>query len=155
MIKPDDPYLLVVEDSDEDFEALRRILLKHCELQVSLKRCYDGDEALDLLHQTGDYAETKLNKPPNLILLDLNLPGSDGRDVLRQVKQDERLKVIPIVVLTTSSNPRDIDACYRYGANSYLVKPMDVQQLKSSVCLLLNYWFEVTQLPEPARSVTA
>lgn len=149
------PYLLVVEDSDEDFEALSRILERHCEIDVLLKRCYDGDEALDLLYHKGDYAQTKVTALPSLILLDLNMPGSNGKEVLQQLKQDEELKVIPVVVFTTSSNPKDIDTCYRYGANSYLIKPMNVQQLKSSVCLLLNYWFKVTRLPATAPSATA
>ena len=150
MISTNSPYLLVVEDSDEDFEALNRVLNKHCDLRVPLKRCCDGDEALDLLYHKGDYAEIEISARPSLILLDLNMPGSSGREVLQQVKQDEQLKVIPVVVFTTSSNPGDIDTCYRYGANSYLIKPMNIQQLKSSVCLLLNYWFEVTRLPETA-----
>ncbi|MGB3787107.1 MAG: response regulator [Phormidesmis sp.] len=139
------PYLLVVEDSDEDFEALRRVLNKHCEMEIPLQRCYDGDEAVDFLYR--DDIDTVIFRLPGLILLDLNLPGSDGRDVLRQIKQDEKLKVIPVVIFTTSSNPKDIETCYRYGANSYLIKPMDVQQLKYSLCLLLNYWFNAIRLP--------
>ena len=154
MTSTNSSYLLVVEDSDEDFEALNRVLDRHCELQIPLRRCYDGEEALDLLYHKGDYAKTEITVPPSLILLDLNMPGSNGREVLQQLKQDEQLKVIPVVVFTTSSNPKDIDTCYRYGANSYLIKPMNVQQLKSSVCLLLNYWFEVTKLPETALSAT-
>ncbi|EDX87231.1 hypothetical protein S7335_4938 [Synechococcus sp. PCC 7335] len=155
MASTNSPYLLVVEDSDEDFEALNRVLGRHCEIEVPLRRCYDGDEALDFLYHKGDYAETETIGPPSLILLDLNMPGSNGREVLQQLKQDEQLRVIPVVVFTTSSNPKDIETCYRHGANSYLIKPMKVQQLKSSVCQLLNYWFGVTTLPETALSATA
>ncbi len=138
------PYLLVVEDSDEDFEALKRVLRRNCETQIPLIRCCDGDEALDFLAQDTGRKSVDL---PSLILLDLNLPGLDGRDVLCEVKQNDRLKVIPVVVYTTSSSPKDIETCYRHGANSYLVKPMDLQQLKSSLCLMLNYWFDVISLP--------
>ena len=142
------PYLFVVEDSDEDFEALTRILLRSCDLEIPVRRCLDGDEALDFLHREGDYAQESACPLPSLVLLDLNLPGSDGREVLQNIKQDERLKVIPVVVFTTSSNPKDIETCYQYGANGYLIKPMDVQQLKTSVCLFLDYWFRATRLPD-------
>jgi len=140
------PYLLVVEDSDEDFEALERVLRKNCETQIPLVRCCDGDEVLDFLSKE-DSTNGKSVDLPSLILLDLNLPGTDGRDVLCEVKQNNRLKVIPVVIYTTSSSPKDIEACYQSGANSYLIKPMDIQQLKSSLCLLLNYWFDVIRLP--------
>ena len=143
------PYMLVVEDSDEDFETLQRILSKDCaSSKIRIERCADGDEALDLIYQRGEYAG--LQKRPQLVMLDLNLPGADGREVLTQIKQDEQLKMIPIVVFTTSSNPKDIEACYEYGANSYLVKPMDISQLKTSICLLVQYWFEISELPEKA-----
>ena len=141
------PYLLVVEDSDEDFETLQRVLLKNCDVDVPVVRCCDGDEALDFLYHRGEFATQSRAHFPSLILLDLNLPGSDGREVLQTVKQDDRLKVIPITVFTTSSNPKDVESCYQYGANSYLVKPMDLQQMKTSVCRVLDYWFELMQLP--------
>lgn len=80
-------------------------------------------------------------------MLDLNLPGTDGREVLAQVKQDQRLKVIPIVVLTTSSNPKDIDFCYRAGANSYLIKVVQLEQFTRSIGHLVHYWFEAVTLP--------
>lgn len=142
------PYLLVVEDSDEDFEALRRVLNRSCEIEISLTRCCDGDEALDFL-QHKDTA-TRTASLPGLILLDLNMPGLDGRDVLQQIKQNEALKVIPVVIFTTSSNPKDIETCYQYGANSYLIKPMDIQQMKNSLRALLNYWFGAIRLPDAA-----
>lgn len=144
---PPEKYMLVIEDSDEDFEALQRVLLKNCDTQIPVIRCCNGDEGLDFLHQEGDFAKTPMTHLPSLILLDLNLPGSDGREVLLHIKQDERLKIIPVVVFTTSSNPKDIDSCYECGANGYLVKPMNIQQLKTSVCLFLDYWFKATQLP--------
>lgn len=157
MVKQHSPYLLVVEDSDEDFGALQRTLAKHCDKQVPVTRCLDGDDALDFLHRRGDYAPSNgpsngpsnspSEQPPSLIMLDLNLPGTDGREVLRELKQDPTLKTIPVVVFTTSSDPKDIETCYRYGVNSYLVKPMDVGQLKTSICVLVTYWFEVAMLP--------
>jgi CheY-like chemotaxis protein len=82
-----------------------------------------------------------------LILLDLNLPGTDGREVLRRIKQDDHLKTIPVIILTTSNNPKDIKACYQHGVNSYVIKPMDFKVLKHSIQTLLSYWFEITMLP--------
>lgn len=145
---PTKSYLFVVEDSDEDFEALKRILMRSYDLEIPIRRCWDGDDALDFLYRKGKYAQEAMSQPPSLVLLDLNLPGSDGREILRSVKQDEQLKTIPIVVFTTSSNPKDIETCYRYGANSYLIKPVNFGQMKTSVCLALDYWFKAISLPD-------
>ena len=148
MNKESQPYLLIVEDSDEDFESLRRVLSKNCGMNIPITRCYDGDDALDFLHRSGAYASQTQKPLPNLVLLDLNLPGTDGREVLSAIKQDEQLKIIPIVVLTTSSNPKDVETCYRYGANSYLLKQMRIDLLKHSVCLCMDYWTKVAVLPD-------
>jgi CheY-like chemotaxis protein len=79
-------------------------------------------------------------------MLDLNLPGTDGLEVLAQIKQDEQLKMIPVVVFTTSSNPKDIESCYNYGANGYMIKPIDVIKLEESIRNFINYWFKVVTL---------
>lgn len=152
MQKESKPYLLIVEDSDEDFESLRRVLGKSCNLSIPITRCYDGEDALDFLHREGVYADKAKEPLPNLVLLDLNLPGTDGREVLNDIKQDDKLKIIPIVVLTTSSDPKDVETCYRYGANSYLLKQMRIDQLKHSVCLCMDYWMKVAVLPDTALS---
>ena len=139
--------LLIVEDSNEDFEALQR-LLRRSPTQILMQRCVNGDQALAFLYRTGHYQERTSAPRPGLIVLDLNLPGIDGREVLRQIKQDVKLKTIPIVVFTTSNNPKDIADCYQYGVNSYIVKPIDFVQLKHNIKVLVEYWFEVTTLPE-------
>ena len=126
------PTLLVVEDSDEDFEALSRIMERSCDIDIPIVRCCDGDDALDFLYGEGAYTDRKPAAPPGAVLLDLNLPGTDGRDILTQIKQDEKLKTIPVVVMTTSSNPKDVDECYRAGANSYILKPTNIEQLKDT-----------------------
>ncbi|MDB9528765.1 response regulator [Oscillatoria sp. CS-180] len=141
------PALLVVEDSDEDFEALGRIMRKNCSIQVPLTRCIDGDDALDFLYRKGAYVDYATTDLPGLILLDLNLPGTDGREVLTEIKRDKRLRDIPVVVLTTSSNPKDVQACYQSGVNSYLIKPTNIQDFKASVSLFVDYWFRVAMLP--------
>lgn len=88
---------------------------------------------------------------PGAILLDLNMPGTDGRDVLTEIKADEELRVIPVIVLTTSSHEKDIEGCYRAGANSYMRKPVDMKRFIDAVCLMSEYWFCITILPKPAE----
>ncbi|MBI4781283.1 MAG: response regulator [Oscillatoriophycideae cyanobacterium NC_groundwater_1537_Pr4_S-0.65um_50_18] len=138
--------LLIVEDSNEDFEVLQRFL-HQSPTPISIQRCISGEQALAFLSCTGDYIGQSAPRP-SLIVLDLNLPGTDGREVLRQIKQDDNLKKIPVVVFTTSNNPKDIADCYRYGVNSYIIKPINFAQLKRDVQMLVDYWFEVTTLPD-------
>lgn len=138
--------LLVVEDSDEDFEALKRIMNK-AQINTPIYRCCDGEDALDFLYRQGEYKDPNLAPRPSLIVLDLNLPGTDGREVLTELKQDEKLKTIPILVFSTSSNPKDIDACYCQGVNSYIIKPMDIIKLNRLIQVFLNYWLEIVELP--------
>jgi CheY-like chemotaxis protein len=140
--------MLVVEDSDEDFEALQRVL-QRSPLAIPLQRCANGDRALAFLSRIGNDPDRESAPRPGLIVLDLNLPGTDGREVLRWIKQDDKLKSIPVVVFTTSNNPKDIEDCYQYGVNSYIVKPIDFAQLKRDIQTIVDYWFEVTTLPDP------
>jgi CheY-like chemotaxis protein len=141
------PPMLVVEDSNEDFAAFNRYL-QRSPLQIPVYRCVNGDQALAFLYRTGNYEAHQHAPRPGLIIIDLNLPGTDGREVLRQIKQDEYLKKIPTVVFTTSNNPRDIDDCYQLGVNSYIVKPINIEQLKRDISAVIDYWFEVTTLPD-------
>jgi CheY-like chemotaxis protein len=143
---PSQPILLV-EDSPEDFEATLRAFQKSG-LKNTVVRCEDGDEALDYLHRRGEYADPSRSPRPGVILLDLNLPGTDGRQVLNEIKGSERLRDIPVVVLTTSADERDITACYRAGANSYIQKPVDIDGFMKAIERLNGYWFEVVILPK-------
>ncbi|PMB42325.1 two-component system response regulator [Fischerella thermalis CCMEE 5205] len=136
--------LLVVEDSNEDFRMLQR-LMRRMAVQNPIHRCTSGDEVLDYLYQEGKNPDS--SSRPSVILLDLNLPGIDGRDILEQLKQDHSFKEIPIVIFTTSSNPKDIEFCYQKGANGYLVKPMDVQELQKTIQAFVDYWLEVNVPP--------
>ena len=138
--------LLVIEDSDEDFEALKR-MMQCTSIPHRLERCSDGDDALDYLYHTGKYENKHLAPRPSLIVLDLNLPGTDGREILKQLKQDNNLRSIPVVVFSTSSNPKDIVACYEYGVNSYILKPIDVEKLKTTIEVLSYYWLAINALP--------
>ncbi|MDJ0648068.1 MAG: response regulator [Xenococcaceae cyanobacterium MO_188.B19] len=138
--------VLIIEDSDEDFAALTRMIGK-AKIHNPIYRCEDGEEALDFLHHEGEYADESLSPRPSLIVLDLNLPGTDGREVLAELKSDRNLQTIPVVIFSTSSNPKDIDACYRQGISGYIVKPMDTQRLNQLVQTFLAYWFNAVALP--------
>jgi CheY-like chemotaxis protein len=143
------PLMLIVEDSNEDFEALQRFV-QRSPLTIPIQRCINGDQALAFLYHTNNNGDDQSSPRPGLIVLDLNLPGTDGREVLRRIKQNEKLKRIPVVVFTTSNNPKDIEDCYQYGVNSYIVKPINFEQLKRDIQVLIEYWFEVTTLPDSA-----
>jgi CheY-like chemotaxis protein len=143
---PSQPILLV-EDSPEDYEATERAF-RRSGLKNEVHRCEDGEEALDYLYRRGKYADPASSPRPGVILLDLNLPGTDGRQVLSEIKTADQLKDIPVVVLTTSVDERDISACYRAGANSYIQKPVDVDGFFKAIERLKGYWFEVVILPK-------
>ena len=141
------PLLLIIEDSNEDFEAFQR-LMRQSSLAIPVYRCLNGDQALAFLYHTDHYTDPESAPRPGLILLDLNLPGTDGREVLRRIKQDDNLKSVPVVIFTTSNNSKDIEACYQQGVNSYIIKPIDFGLLKRSIQTLLDYWFDITMLPK-------
>jgi two-component system response regulator len=140
--------ILLVEDSPEDFETTRRAL-QRSGLQNPIHLCTNGDDALDFLHRRGRHADPPPPRP-GIVLLDLNLPGTDGRQVLEQIKSDAQLKQIPVIVLTTSADERDIAACYLAGANSYVQKPVDFAGFLLAIERLKGYWFEVVILPQEA-----
>lgn len=135
------PVILVVEDSDEDFEATCRAFRRVCPAHT-LRRCVDGESALDYLRREGAFADPASAPPATLVLLDLNLNGTDGREVLERIKSSEETRCTPVVVLTTSSAPRDVEGCYRAGANSYVVKPVSFERFIQSVRSLYKFWFE-------------
>lgn len=146
MTAPFAPPILVVEDSPEDFETTLRAFRK-AGLRNPMLRCATGDEALDFLHRRGRFVDPVVSPRPGIILLDLNLPGTDGREVLQEIKGCGSLAPIPVVVLTTSSDARDIDACYAAGANSYVQKPVDLDAFMTAMRRLSEYWFDVVMLP--------
>jgi CheY-like chemotaxis protein len=138
--------ILVIEDSPEDFETTERAF-RRAGLRSPMLRCATGDEALDFLHRRGRYEDPSASPRPSIILLDLNLPGTDGRDVLSEIKRAEPLARIPVVVLTTSTDQRDVSACYAAGASSYVQKPVDLDAFMQAIQRLSDYWFGVVILP--------
>jgi len=145
------PVVVVIEDSDEDFYTFRRIIEKldiFDNIYHPLLRFDDGDDALDYLLREGEYAELTAPRP-KLVLLDLNLPGTDGRDIIKGVRRDPRLRSLPIVVLTTSQNQQDIETCYANGANGYVLKRVGIQATQDTLQALVRYWFAISVLPDP------
>lgn len=139
MLRESQP-ILIVEDSEDDFYATQRAFTK-ANLHNPIRRAVSGESALDMLRSR---SETK----PGLILLDLNMPGIDGRQTLEVIKRDEALKSIPVVILTTSDDERDIRTCYALGANTYIQKPVDFDGLIEAMKRLKGYWFEIALLPK-------
>jgi CheY-like chemotaxis protein len=138
--------LLVVEDSNADFNMLKRALRK-LNVQTPIHRCETGDETLAFMSQSIDAQEPNGAARPGIILLDLNLPGTDGRVVLTRLKQDQAFAQIPIIILTTSSAKSDIEYCYQNGANGYLIKPMGKDAFLSKIQAFVDFWLGANTSP--------
>jgi len=143
--------ILLVEDNQDDMDlalhALRREKLAN---RIFVVR--DGEEALDFLFCRGPFAERSFDHPPKLVLLDLKLPKVDGMEVLKQIKSDARTRTIPIVIMTSSKEERDLVKGYDLGANSYIQKPVDFDQFRETVKTVGLYWL-VTNQAVPANGV--
>lgn len=137
--------ILLVEDNPND-ELTLRALKKH-NLTNKVHVVKDGAEALEYIFAKGDYAHRKIEDYPKVILLDLKLPKVDGLEVLRQIKSNERTKMIPVVVLTSSKEERDLVESYKLGANSYITKPVDFESFVKSVSEVGLYWLLLNQPP--------
>jgi chemotaxis family two-component system response regulator Rcp1 len=140
--------VLLVEDSPGDVR-LTREAFKDAKVHINLHVAVDGAEAMAFLGREGKHA----NVPrPDLILLDLNLPKKDGREVLEEIKENPSLKSIPVVILTTSASEEDILRSYRLHANCYITKPVDLDGFLKVVKSIDNFWLSVVRLPHEARS---
>jgi two-component system response regulator len=135
--------ILMVEDDAADVE-LTREGLKDAKMMVNLNVVDDGVKAIKYLRKEEPYGNAER---PDLIILDLNLPKKDGREVLREIKNDENLKSIPVVVLTTSSDSWDIQKCYEWGANCWITKPIGLSEFIKIVSHLHDFWLTVVKLP--------
>lgn len=138
--------ILLIEDSPEDVEITLRAFRK-TRLANKIHVVRDGEEALECMFNTGRYADRSVCSNARLILLDLKLPKVDGIEILKRCKSDRRTKRIPVVVLTSSREERDMIESYDLGANSYVVKPVDYSQLTETVRQLGLYWMVLNQLP--------
>jgi two-component system response regulator len=142
-----EPRILVVEDNSTD-EALTLRALKKAGVANEVVVVRDGPEALEYLFATGRYADRDANEVPQVVLLDLNLPKIGGIEVLKRIRSNEKTKLLPVVILTSSSEDKDLLAGYSLGANSYVVKPVDFTQFAESVKQLGLYWLLVNR-PAP------
>src|SRR5512143_3888047 len=140
--------ILLVEDNPTDAELAIRAL-KKSNLANKLEWVKDGAEALDFIFARGRYAERSVTSGPKVILLDLRLPKVDGMEVLRQVTGDERTHTIPVVVLTSSKEDRDVAESYQLGVNSYISKPVEFDEFAKTVSELGMYWLLVNRPPLP------
>ncbi len=138
--------ILLVEDNPDD-ETLTLRALKKNNILNEVVVAHDGVEALDFLFATGTYAGRDINIMPQVILLDLKLPKVDGLEVLRRLRADSRTKLLPVVILTSSSEEADIVSSYHFGANSYICKPVDFAQFMEAVRQLGLYWLVLNETP--------
>ncbi len=142
--------ILLIEDNPDDEMLTRRVLDKH-RVANEVVVAHDGVEALDYLFATGEYADRDGSLMPQLILLDLQLPKINGLEVLQRMRDDERTKLLPVVVLTSSNEERDIVESYKLGANSYIRKPVDFKKFAEAVGQLALYWLVLNETPIQAK----
>ncbi|MGE0130839.1 MAG: response regulator [Blastocatellales bacterium] len=146
MVNADAVEILLVEDNPQHVELTLRALRKY-NLANNVLVVKDGAEALEFIFATGAFEQRRIESGPKVILLDLKLPRVDGLEVLRRVKSDERTKAIPVVVVTTSEQERDIVESYKLGANSYIVKPVSFEKFVEAVSELGFYWMLLNKPP--------
>ncbi len=139
--------ILLVEDNPRDVDLTLRAMKKH-NLANRVHVVRDGQEALDYLFNEGEYAARTIALRPKVVLLDLKLPKVDGKEVLRRVKTDERTKTIPVVVLTSSREEKDIIESYRLGVNSYIQKPVEFDKFLDCIQEIGLFWLLINQTPE-------
>lgn len=148
------PNIILVADDDENDVQMTRAALQPGGAEVAMHTVRDGAEALDYLHGRGAFQQRPPGHPA-VLLLDLNMPRVDGWEVLRQVKSDDALRTIPVVVFTSSSRDRDVEQCYRLGVNAYVVKPIDFKRFAQVVQEIQAFWIgcNLPPVPAPGRTV--
>lgn len=140
--------VILIADDDAEDRMLVRDALEESRLKNSIHFVENGEELMDYLHHRGKYADTEVYPTPGLILLDLNMPKKDGREALKELKADDRLRLIPVVVLTTSKAEEDILRTYDLGVSSFITKPVTFSSLVDVMKTLSKYWFEIVELPK-------
>lgn len=145
MLSSGAPRVVVVEDSDEDYDTILEAV-QRSEIALEIRRAMSGGECLAMLR-----GDAKRVFQPDLVLMDLNTPGIDGREALQEIKSDPSLRSCPVVVFSTSANPKDLSFCYLSGANAYHVKPVRYPEHLQALIELFVYWFTHVTLPDPAE----
>jgi len=141
-------HILLVEDNEGDI-LLTKEAFEDAKILTRLSVVRDGKEAVDFLNKLGSFKEADT---PDLLLLDVNLPKKNGHEVLKFIKEDERLKHIPVIMFTTSSSQKDINLSYQNHANCYITKPVDVTEFLSVISRIENFWISIVDLPTIRRS---
>lgn len=145
------PVTILMADDDEEDRDLTRDALQDARLSNQMRFVVDGQDLMDYLRREGRYADPEADAPrPGIILLDLNMPRKDGREALAEIKADETLRRIPVVVLTTSKDEEDVLSTYDLGVNSFITKPVTFAGLVEAMRTWTRYWFEVVELPDEA-----
>lgn len=138
--------ILIIEDSGEDYEALTRAFAKAGATNLFYRFSY-GEDALGLLKRRGRFFDHDEESQPGMVLLDLNLPGATGHRVLQEIRADTHLATIPVIVLSSSSDLREIEACYKAGANCYVHKPASPDEFVKAILRLKEFWLDTAVLP--------
>ena len=142
------PIVILMAEDDADDRLLLKDALSESQSGADMRFVENGEELVDYLARRGKYQQPDFAPRPRLIILDLNMPRKDGREALREIKSNPELRSIPVVVLTTSGADTDIQKIYELGANSFIVKPVQFEQLVNLMRLLGQYWFGAVKLPE-------
>ena len=142
-----DNLCLLLADDDPDDRMLTRRALTKSRLANSLYTVEDGEELMQYLRREGKFSDPALSPRPALILLDLNMPRKDGREALKEIKEDPNLRRIPVVVLTTSMAEHDILRSYDLGVNAFVTKPVTFEELANAIRRIGDFWFEIVKLP--------
>ena len=145
------PITILIADDDEDDRLLAEDALRENRLVNDLRFVEDGEELMEYLLQQSKYADPRDAPRPGLILLDLNMPKKDGREALQEIKSNDLLRRIPVVILTTSKAEEDILKTYDLGVNSFITKPVTFDGLVELMQLLGRYWFEIVELPDTSE----
>lgn len=141
------PVTILVADDDADDRLMIKDAFQESKLANDLRFVKDGEDLMEYLRKDGDYRDNEKSPRPGLILLDLNMPRKDGREALKEIKNDPKLRGIPIVILTTSKTQEDIYRTYDLGVSSFITKPVSFDKLVQITRDLGRYWFEIVELP--------
>lgn len=139
---------ILIADDDEDDRFLIKAAFEECGSTIPLFFVQDGLELMQYLNNENAYTDASVYKQPSLILLDLNMPKKDGREIIQEMRSNSNFKAIPIVVLSTSNAPSDIKTCYELGANSFITKPSSFEGLLEIIKNLQQFWFVTASLPQ-------
>jgi CheY-like chemotaxis protein len=143
------PIIILIADDDAEDRMLIKEALDESRITNAIEFVENGEELMDYLHNRGKFTDKDRYQTPGLILLDLNMPKKDGREALKEIKADDHLRVLPVVVLTTSKAEEDILRTYNLGVSSFITKPVTFSSLVEVMKTLSKYWFEIVELPKP------